>query len=90
VQVSLITFSNLITDLQLIAVDPAQQKRGIGRILVNWGVQQADKRAKKCYLFASEAGRRLYLSVGFEVVREVSVFGFPHYSMIRQPAETSS
>ncbi|CAH0056909.1 unnamed protein product [Clonostachys solani] len=76
--------------LQYLAVDPAQQKRGIGRMLVSWGVREADKRAKKCYLFATEAGRRLYESAGFEVVREVPVFGFPHYSMIRQPIETSS
>ncbi|KAF4987143.1 hypothetical protein FGRMN_10527 [Fusarium graminum] len=69
-------------DLDYIGVQPGNQRRGIGKMLLQWGIDRAAEEGKDCYLIATEAGRPLYTAVGFEHLRTVSIFGIPHYSMI--------
>ena len=73
------------TDLEYLGVDPDHQRRGVGRMLLGWGTERADAGDKECYLFGTVAGRPLYEGAGFEVVKEVKVFGAPHYAMLRKP-----
>ena len=49
---------------------PAWQGKGAGKLLVRWGVEQADleEPGTPCYLESSEAGRRLYEGFGFVAV----------------------
>lgn len=70
-----------IVDLTSIGVHPQQQRRGIGNMLISWGVQQASSQGKDCYLVATPNGLPLYLATGFEQVRTVDIFGTPHISM---------
>lgn len=67
----------------LLAIDPGQQRRGIGRMLVDHGLELAAKDGKDVYLVATPAGRGLYHSFGFRDIGEpIDLCGTPHYSML--------
>ncbi|PTB65258.1 acyl-CoA N-acyltransferase [Trichoderma citrinoviride] len=68
--------------LDFIGVDPKHQRKGIGKALLSWGVEQATKAGRDCYLMATPQGRPLYEAAGFEVVRPLDMFGVMHHSMI--------
>ncbi|KAB8294787.1 hypothetical protein EYC80_006748 [Monilinia laxa] len=57
--------------LDILAVDPEYQRRGAGRLLVRWGTAIADELGYMAIVEASEAGRHLYESEGFEFVKLV-------------------
>lgn len=52
-------------DLRGLQVVPEHQRRGAGRMLVMWGVEEAKRRNLPAYLESSEEGHSLYLSCGF-------------------------
>lgn len=57
--------------LDALAVDPAAQGQGVGRMLVEWGCARADAEGKDAYLESSEAGLNTYRRAGFvEVTKE--------------------
>ncbi|PTB38301.1 uncharacterized protein TrAFT101_011593 [Trichoderma asperellum] len=68
--------------LDMIGVDPLHQRRGIGKGLLTWGMRQATKAGRDCYLMATPQGRPLYEAFGFEIVRPLNMFGVMHHSMI--------
>ncbi|KAM0260531.1 hypothetical protein ACHAPA_010213, partial [Fusarium lateritium] len=45
--------------LDYIGVGPGNQRRGIGKMLLQWGLEHAAQEGKDCYLIATEAGRPL-------------------------------
>jgi len=49
-------------------VDPTHQRKGIGRKLVGYGVDLADRDHVCASVIGSEAGDKLYASCGFEAV----------------------
>ncbi|ETN38256.1 uncharacterized protein HMPREF1541_06287 [Cyphellophora europaea CBS 101466] len=58
--------------LDLCAVRPEWQGRGVGAALVAWGVSEAGRRGGlECLTEASVMGRRVYEKVGFRVVRRI-------------------
>jgi ribosomal protein S18 acetylase RimI-like enzyme len=74
-----------------LAIDPAQQRRGIGKILVKYGLEQAAKAGMDAFLISTPAGQRLYQSLGFRNVGEPFMMcNTPHYSMLwKRPADGS-
>lgn len=44
---------------------PDARRRGVGKLLMDWGIQQADKRGYETYVDASSLGRNLYRTYGF-------------------------
>ncbi|KAF6826886.1 hypothetical protein CMUS01_09233 [Colletotrichum musicola] len=54
--------------LSWLSVAPASQRRGVGRELLRWGVERGEEESVTVVLEASEMGRGLYASAGFEVV----------------------
>ncbi|KAI9903426.1 hypothetical protein N3K66_002778 [Trichothecium roseum] len=70
--------------LEYLGVDPNHQRRGVGRMLLNWGTKRADAGEKDCYLFGTAAGRPLYEAAGFTIAKDVTIFGAPHYAMLRR------
>ncbi|KAJ7490597.1 hypothetical protein FB451DRAFT_1022800 [Mycena latifolia] len=56
--------------LSLLFVDPGYQYRGIGQVLLQWGLDHADKHSPplEVYLESSDDGLRLYEKNGFEMV----------------------
>jgi GNAT superfamily N-acetyltransferase len=63
-------------------VDPKHQRKGIGRILLNWGIDKAKEQNRDIYLVSVDAGRPLYLGAGFEQIGYFEVFGSPQYQML--------
>ncbi|KAK3901537.1 puromycin N-acetyltransferase [Staphylotrichum tortipilum] len=51
--------------LMLLAIDPDQQRRGIGRMLAKHGIDLAAKVGKDVFLVATPEGKPLYQSLGF-------------------------
>ncbi|KAI5465079.1 putative GNAT family acetyltransferase [Mariannaea sp. PMI_226] len=68
-------------NLDYLGVHPKHQRRGIGKMLLSWGLQQAREQERDCYLLATPAGLPLYEAAGFETIRIVQIFGVPHVSM---------
>jgi predicted N-acetyltransferase YhbS len=59
-------------------VDPDHQRRGAGAMLVQWGLDLADKLQLPAFLEASDAGKKLYTILGFEPVH-VEMFDLSKY-----------
>jgi predicted N-acetyltransferase YhbS len=54
-------------------VDPKYQKRGAGKLLVQWGTKLADEMGAEAIVEASPAGRYLYEQNGFVFRHEVTL-----------------
>ena len=61
--------------LSFICVDPKFQRKGVGKKLMQWGMNRADKERVPIGLASSPAGEKLYHDCGFE---EVGVFLLEH------------
>lgn len=57
--------------LNTIAVTPEHQRKGVGRMLLDWGCDVADKNNLNCFVMASPDGLGLYGKFDLEVVGEV-------------------
>jgi GNAT superfamily N-acetyltransferase len=53
--------------LECLAVHPDYQKRGQGRALVNWGLEQAHNEGIACSVIAADGKERFYQACGFDV-----------------------
>ncbi|KAK0654784.1 acyl-CoA N-acyltransferase [Cercophora newfieldiana] len=71
--------------LIILGVDPNHQRRGIGKRLVRWGLEQAAAEGQQVFLIATPEGRPLYESLGFQVLGEFETLGLVHYSMLWTP-----
>ncbi|KAL2127087.1 hypothetical protein VTI74DRAFT_11366 [Chaetomium olivicolor] len=71
--------------LMLLAIDPAYQRRGIGKMLMRHGLDLVAQAGKDAFLVATPEGRGLYQSVGFRHIGEPFNFAnTPHYPMLWQ------
>lgn len=73
--------------LELIAIDPAVQNRGIGGKLMAFGLAQCDRSGLAAYLASSNsANLTFYERLGFTRISEIREPGLPTmYPMIRHP-----
>ena len=70
---------------------PDHQRKGIGRRLLDWGIEHARQDGKDIYLMAKPAGKALYLGAGFEEIgfTGAELIGVDNYHMIlRASGET--
>jgi len=79
-----------VTDLRRLFIHPDYQRRGIGRKLLQWGVDLADREKLVAWLHARPAGSKLYESAGWRAVASIEVKVpdldvAPLVSMLRQP-----
>ncbi|KAJ9245751.1 hypothetical protein DTO271D3_4073 [Paecilomyces variotii] len=70
--------------LNMISVNPAYQRQGIGSILLQWGTEEADAHGRDSFLISSPAGVRLYAKFGFKVVGEIHTPRGTFTSMFRE------
>lgn len=69
-----------------LAVDPSYQRRGIGRKLMEWGMERSKEEGVPITLTASPAGLSLYQSIGFKEVQLNDIGnGITERSMIWSP-----
>ncbi|KAF3933986.1 hypothetical protein ABW19_dt0209133 [Dactylella cylindrospora] len=61
-------FSNPHWYLSQLFVPPSQKRKGLGTLLVLWGMRRASLEGLPCFLTASDEGERLYTRLGFEEV----------------------
>ncbi|EJT78398.1 hypothetical protein GGTG_03499 [Gaeumannomyces tritici R3-111a-1] len=69
-------------ELEVLAVDPNQQGKGIGRQLTERGLELAVREQKDVFLLSSSAGDALYSKVGFKPVGDFTMFGATLHFMI--------
>lgn len=80
------TSHSTTTDLDVLFVDPAHQRKGVGRMLMQWGLQRAKQDHANLHLMSSQKGAPLYRSLGFEEVGSVELWGWTEYAMIKTAA----
>lgn len=59
--------------LSLMCVYPKFQKRGLGRLLMEWGLAKMDGLGLEGFIEATESGKGLYANCGYRSVEDVSV-----------------
>lgn len=59
--------------LKFLGIHPAWQRRGVGRLLCERGMEEARKEKLPAMLEASPVGEGLYASLGFRVIGELVV-----------------
>jgi GNAT superfamily N-acetyltransferase len=59
--------------LQLLAVHPSHQGKGVGTLLLQEGLRQADELGVPVWLEASEKGRPLYRKFGFNDFKTIEI-----------------
>ncbi|KAL1994165.1 hypothetical protein VTN49DRAFT_2834 [Thermomyces lanuginosus] len=70
-------------ELDLLIVDPKYQGRGIGKMLLKWGFEYAEKAKLPIYIEATEAGRPVYEKAGLKILLE-DLFDSTQYGGIGQ------
>ena len=60
-----------VVSLDILAVDPAYHRRGVGSSLVQWGVKKADDLGVEAVVESSVFGRGLYEKFGYVFVEDV-------------------
>ena len=69
-----------------LAVDPSYQRRGIGRKLMEWGLERSKEEDVPITLTGTPAGLRLYEKIGFKEVQVNDIGnGIKERSMIWRP-----
>ena len=89
----LLTMFNHFLDLKYMNTHPEHQRRGAGKLMMAWGVKNADSHGLVSYLEASPEGQGLYEKFGF-VTEKVVDFDLSKWNgplrdsvpiMVRQP-----
>ncbi len=78
----MMTYTDTLAGLVFLAVDPAYQGRGVGKILVQWGIEKATAEGKNLYLSATPAGKPFYSRLGLEDVGAFEIWGVRQTSFL--------
>jgi ribosomal protein S18 acetylase RimI-like enzyme len=71
-------------ELASIGVSPNHQRKGLGKVLVQWGLDEAAKDGKHVWLIATPHGKLLYDSMGFESYSSHPMCGQVHTAMAKK------
>jgi len=61
------------TVLNMCFTHPEHRRRGVGRLLMDWGVKKADELGLPAYIEATDEGLELYKAYGFKVKDNVDL-----------------
>ncbi|KAL4807455.1 acyl-CoA N-acyltransferase [Aspergillus unguis] len=74
-------------ELSMLAVDPAFGRRGLGGMLLKWGLDRADEKQVPTFISSSPEGRGLYEKNGAQALHTYEVIpGYNQSSMVRPAA----
>ena len=74
------------TLLDMLSVDPEQQGKGYGRLLLETKLEALDHERARCYLETSdERNVGYYRRFGFDLVHQFEISGVPVYGLLRTP-----
>ncbi len=59
--------------MHILAIDPAYQRMGIGRRLLDWGLKIADDEGWEAYIDASPEGKGLYEKCGWQTINTIDL-----------------
>ncbi|KAL4971018.1 GNAT family N-acetyltransferase [Aspergillus stella-maris] len=59
--------------LEFIATHPRHQGRGVGKALLTWGIERAEKAGKRIYLEATSEGYPVYVKSGWRALARVEI-----------------
>ncbi|KAI6382170.1 hypothetical protein MCOR25_000760 [Pyricularia grisea] len=62
-----------IVSLDIMVVDPVHHRRGVGRMLMKYGVDEADRLGVESVVEASRMGRFLYENYDFKILEDVLI-----------------
>lgn len=65
-------------------MDPAHQRKGVGKMLTRWGMEKAAEENKAVHFLSSPSGAQLYRSLGFEEVGSGEILGGVEYAFIKR------
>ena len=65
-----LTSSNAIQVLNILFTHPDFRRKGVGSLIINWGIEQADRLGLECFFEATREGKPCYERFGFKVVEE--------------------
>lgn len=65
-------------------MDPAHQRKGVGKLLTRWGVDRAVEEHKSIHFLSSPAGAQLYRAMGFEEVGSGEILGGVEYAFVKR------
>lgn len=65
-------------------MDPAHQRKGVGKMLTRWGMERAAEEKKAVHFLSSPSGARLYRAMGFEEVGCGEILGGVEYAFIKR------
>lgn len=75
-----------VVNLDILAIDPAFQRQGVGHKLLAWGLDKADELNFETIVESSEFGKGLYEKHGFVFQKRVVLPLPPHWQSRRQSA----
>jgi GNAT superfamily N-acetyltransferase len=65
--------SSRCTVLNFCFTHPKHRRRGVGRLLMEWGIKKADELGLPSYIEATDIGLRLYEASGFKVEGDIDL-----------------
>ncbi|KAK0748927.1 acyl-CoA N-acyltransferase [Schizothecium vesticola] len=71
--------------LLVLTVDPDHHRRGIGGLLLRWGMEQAATEGRRAFIHATPEGKYLYEKFGFKSLSGFDVAGLRHDCMLWSP-----
>lgn len=80
-----LTLLTYISDLLVLTVDPNHHRRGIGGLLLRWGMEQAAAENRQAFIHATPEGKHLYEKFGFKSLSSFDVAGLRHDCMLWSP-----
>ncbi|KAL5114925.1 hypothetical protein ACEQ8H_007172 [Pleosporales sp. CAS-2024a] len=66
--------------LNMMAVWVQHQRKGIGKMLLDWGLKMADEKNALCILEGTQIGSKLYRKGGFTTEQEIVIDAGPEYA----------
>ncbi|KAG8157282.1 hypothetical protein KVR01_012990 [Diaporthe batatas] len=70
--------------LSSVVVDPAHQRKGVGKMLTRWGMERAAEENKAVHFLSSPTGAHLYRAMGFVEVGSGEILGGVENAFIKR------